>query len=176
MQTFVSEEVREKWEYLLHLADRTRPFLDDHMEIKYTHVAKHKVEAIMPITEKICHNNGKLDRGSNIALAESLASMAASLHVDMTKEAIVGLEINASLVQSATGSHVKGSTYPISIGQKNHVWGIEIRDENGQLVCISRCTASVIPVSHREPINADKSELLDCAYKYALIFFFRSQK
>jgi len=32
------------------------------------------------------------------------------------------------------------------VGRTSQVWGIEIRDDAGRLVCVSRCTLAVVPL------------------------------
>jgi uncharacterized protein (TIGR00369 family) len=33
---------------------------------------------------------------------------------------------------------------PVHVGRTTQVWSIEIRDEEGRLVCISRCTMAIV--------------------------------
>jgi 1,4-dihydroxy-2-naphthoyl-CoA hydrolase len=43
---------------------------------------------------------------------------------------------------------VTGTARPLHIGGRSHVWGIDIVDEAGALVCIARLTMAVIPRTH----------------------------
>jgi uncharacterized protein (TIGR00369 family) len=40
---------------------------------------------------------------------------------------------------------VTGEGKPVHIGRRTQVWQIEIKNEEGKLVCLSRCTIAVIP-------------------------------
>jgi 1,4-dihydroxy-2-naphthoyl-CoA hydrolase len=80
-----------------------------------------------------------------VVLAETLGSFAANAVVDNTKFACVGQEINANHLRPApVGQVVTGITRPFHIGARSHVWGIEIMDERGKRICISRITMAVI--------------------------------
>jgi uncharacterized protein (TIGR00369 family) len=57
---------------------------------------------------------------------------------------VVGQDINANHVRSARSGLVTGTTRPVHIGGRSHVWTIEIVDDAGNLVCISRLTIAVI--------------------------------
>jgi uncharacterized protein (TIGR00369 family) len=39
---------------------------------------------------------------------------------------------------------VTATGVPVHVGRSSQVWSIEIRDEEGKLVCISRCTMAVV--------------------------------
>ena len=56
----------------------------------------------------------------------------------------LGQEINANHVRSARSGTVTGTARPLHIGGRSQVWGIDIVDEAGALVCISRLTMAVI--------------------------------
>jgi 1,4-dihydroxy-2-naphthoyl-CoA hydrolase len=57
----------------------------------------------------------------------------------------VGQEINANhLRRVPEGGVVTGTAFPVHIGKSSQVWNIEIRNERGQLVCVSRLTMAAI--------------------------------
>ncbi len=78
-----------------------------------------------------------------MALAETLGSVAAGMCVEPAYS-VVGQEINANHVRAARSGLVTGTTRPVHIGGRTHVWTIDILDEAGKLVCISRLTMAVI--------------------------------
>jgi uncharacterized protein (TIGR00369 family) len=85
-----------------------------------------------------------LHGGASVALAETLGSVASYLIVDTGKFACVGLDINANHLRPASSGYVYAEAKPIHIGRKTHVWAIEIKDEKGKMVCVSRLTMAVI--------------------------------
>ena len=58
---------------------------------------------------------------------------------------VVGTEINASHLRGVPeGKTVTGRVTPIRVGRKVQVWRIEITDERGRLVCVSRLSCQVL--------------------------------
>jgi 1,4-dihydroxy-2-naphthoyl-CoA hydrolase len=45
---------------------------------------------------------------------------------------------------------VTATARPFHLGNRSHVWHIEIRDDSGRLVCVSRLTMAVV---ERRPKN-----------------------
>lgn len=57
---------------------------------------------------------------------------------------VVFFEINANHLRSKREGVVTAIGAPLHKGRSTQVWGIEIRDEAGRLICASRCTLAVI--------------------------------
>lgn len=98
----------------------------------------------MPIDHRTVQPMGILHGGASVALAESLGSIASNLIIDPEKFICVGLDINANHLRPASSGFVTAEATPIHIGKKTHVWSIEIKNETGKLVCISRLTMAII--------------------------------
>ena len=98
----------------------------------------------MPIDHRTVQPMGILHGGASVALAESLGSIASNLIIDPEKSICVGLDINANHLRPASSGYVYAEATPIHIGKKTHVWSIEIKNETGKLVCISRLTMAII--------------------------------
>jgi uncharacterized protein (TIGR00369 family) len=82
-----------------------------------------------------------------VVLAETVASVAAGLNLDPSKETAVGLEINANHLRGKREGVVTATATPIHIGRRTQVWDIRIVDEDNKPVCVSRCTMAVVSVS-----------------------------
>jgi len=67
------------------------------------------------------------------------------LHVDLTEYDVVGIEINANHIKSKRDGIVTAIAKPVHVGRRTMVWNIDIQDEEGNLICISRCTVGVVP-------------------------------
>jgi 1,4-dihydroxy-2-naphthoyl-CoA hydrolase len=106
---------------------------------------RERVVARMPVGPAVMQPFGLLHGGASVALAETVASMAAWMNVDRDKYNVVGLEINANHLRAVREGVVTGVALPINIGRRIHVWDVRITDEQGKLVCISRCTVAVVP-------------------------------
>jgi 1,4-dihydroxy-2-naphthoyl-CoA hydrolase len=117
-----------------------------HLGIVFTEIGDDYLAATMPSNEKTVQPFRILHGGANVALAETLGSVASTLCLeDMATQSSVGLEINANHLKSVReGGMVTGICRPVRIGRQVHVWQIEIRDEKGELSCISRLTVAIV--------------------------------
>jgi 1,4-dihydroxy-2-naphthoyl-CoA hydrolase len=112
--------------------------------IEITELTPNSILGKMPIDHRTVQPMGILHGGASVALAESLGSIASNLIIDPEKSICVGLDINANHLRPASSGYVYAEATPIHIGKKTHVWSIEIKNETGKLVCISRLTMAII--------------------------------
>jgi uncharacterized protein (TIGR00369 family) len=127
--------------------DRNRETLLSTLGIEIVEASKERVVGRMPVGPKVHQPFGLLHGGASVALAETVASTAGWMQVDHEKETVVGLEINANHLRAKRDGVVTAVATPVHIGRKTHVWDVRITDEEGKLVCISRCTLAVVPVA-----------------------------
>lgn len=114
--------------------------------IQITAVGDDYIEATMPVDKRTHQPYGLLHGGASVVLAESLGSIASVLTVDSTQFQCVGIEINANHIRGVRSGLVTGTARPIHIGRSTQVWQIEIKNEEGDLVCISRLTMAVVAI------------------------------
>lgn len=127
------------------LQGRVKDTLVEHLGIEIIELGDDCIRASMPVDSRTCQPMRILHGGASVALAETLGSFAANAVVDNTRYACVGQEINANHLRPVpVGRKVIGTTRPFHIGARSHVWGIEIVDERGHMVCVSRITMAVI--------------------------------
>ena len=113
--------------------------------IEITDITNDFICGKMPVDERTIQPFGLLHGGASVALAETLGSIAGGIKVYPNNETVVGIEINANHLKSARDGWVYGKATPIRIGKKIQVWNIEIRNDSGDLICVSRLTLAVIP-------------------------------
>jgi uncharacterized protein (TIGR00369 family) len=115
----------------------------DHLGIEFLEVGDDYITARVPVDKRTCQPYGLLHGGVSVVLAETLGSSAAACATpDGTR--VVGLDINANHLRAATSGWVTGITRPIHIGRTTHVWAIELRNEAGELTCVSRITMAIL--------------------------------
>lgn len=119
--------------------------LGDSLGIEITELSPDRVVATMPVDERTHQPFGLLHGGASVALAETVASLGAVLNVDFRKFAAVGLEINANHLRAKKSGIVTGIATPVHVGKTTQVWGIEILDEDGRKICVSRMTVAIVP-------------------------------
>lgn len=120
--------------------------LSDNLGIEFVEFGANYLTAKMPVDHRTVQPFRILHGGASVALAETLGSVASVLTIEQgAKKQVVGVEINANHLSSAReGSFVLGTVKPIRIGRSIQVWNIEITDESGKLICVSRLTCAVV--------------------------------
>ena len=112
--------------------------------IEMIELSGERVVATMPVDERTRQPFGILHGGASIALAETVASFGATASIDRDRYIAVGQEINGNHLRPKTHGLVRATGVPVHLGRSTQVWSIEIRDEEGRLVCISRCTMAIV--------------------------------
>ncbi|SDR15702.1 hotdog fold thioesterase [Pseudoxanthomonas sp. CF125] len=126
---------------------RARGSMVETLGIVVTEAGDDWLRGTMPVDARTRQPYGLLHGGASVALAETLGSMAGGLCVDITREAVVGLEINANHLRAVREGTVTGTARALHVGRSTHVWEIRIENEAGKPVCISRITLAVIPAA-----------------------------
>lgn len=119
--------------------------------ITFTEIGPDYIRARMPVDHRTRQYLGILHGGASVALAETVASTASNLVVDIQSQYCVGLEINANHLRSVREGYVWAEARPIHLGRSTHVWDIRLYEEaTGQLVAIIRHTVIVLSRLSRE--------------------------
>jgi uncharacterized protein (TIGR00369 family) len=115
-----------------------------HLGIEFVDAGTDHLTARMPVDERTLQPMGVLHGGASVALAETLASFAATFTVDLEQASCVGMEINANHLRPVTSGWVTGVATPIALGRRTQVWEVRITDDTEALVCLSRCTMAIV--------------------------------
>jgi len=118
--------------------------LADVLGIEMEELTAERVIATMPVDRRTHQPFGLLHGGASVALAETVASLGAWMNIDRARQAAVGLEINANHLRAKRDGVVRAVATPLHRGRTTQVWAVEIRDEEGRMVCVSRCTIAVV--------------------------------
>ena len=86
---------------------------------------------------------GILHGGVSALMAEGAASIGGAVSV-APGEIVVGTELNCSHLRSMTSGTLTATATPVRKGRTVHVWGIELTDETGRLICVARCSLQVL--------------------------------
>ena len=122
---------------------RSRGTLMEALGIRFTELGEGVLRATMPVDPRTHQPYGLLHGGASVALAETLGSSAGMLMAG--GNAVVGLEINANHLRAVREGTVTGTARPLHLGRSTQVWQIEIADDAGRPVCVSRITLAVLP-------------------------------
>ncbi|MDX1684406.1 MAG: PaaI family thioesterase [Saprospiraceae bacterium] len=117
--------------------------LSDHLEITYVEVGDDYLIATMPVKEFHKQPLGLVHGGATATLAESVASVASLLAAEEEKQSAVGVELNINHLRSAKSGVLTAKCAPVKLGRNIHVWNIEIFDDEGRQISVSRLTTMV---------------------------------
>jgi len=111
--------------------------------IRVVELTPERVVMQVDVGPKVHQPYGILHGGVSALMAEGAASIggAASVGPD---EFVVGTELNCSHLRSMSSGILTATATPIRKGRTVHVWAIELTDEEGRMICISRCTLQVL--------------------------------
>jgi 1,4-dihydroxy-2-naphthoyl-CoA hydrolase len=121
----------------------------EHLGIEFLEVGDDFITARVPVDHRTRQPYGLLHGGVSVVLAETLGSCGA-IYCTPPGHRVVGLDINANHIRAATSGWVTGKTTPVHVGRSTQVWAIELRNEAGDLTCVSRITMAVLGDS-RDP-------------------------
>ena len=136
-----------------HVIDKVNNSFQDTMMsvlgIEITDFGESYVSGKMPVDNRTKQPFGLLHGGASAAFAETLGSIGAGKHVDLEEYSVVGVELNSSHLKAVRTGWVFGKAIPIRIGRTIQVWGIDIKSQEGNLICKSRLTLAVIERNDR---------------------------
>lgn len=125
------------------LTANTRNGADEHLGIEFVEVGDDYIVGRVPVDERTRQPYGLLHGGVSVVLAETLGSCGAAFSCPPGYRA-VGLDINANHLRGVSSGWVTGTARSVHRGRTTHVWQIELRDEAGNMTCISRITMAIL--------------------------------
>lgn len=126
------------------LNEMGRGTLSEHLSIEFVEVGPDYLRATMPVEARTYQPFGQLHGGASVVLAETLGSVGANACVDPETHYCVGIEVNANHLRAVRTGQVTGTARPLHRGRSTQVWEVRIRDNEGQLVAVSRLTLAVL--------------------------------
>jgi 1,4-dihydroxy-2-naphthoyl-CoA hydrolase len=117
--------------------------LDDKLGIEILDYDPDRVVASMPVDGNQ-QPYGLLHGGATCALVETVGSWAAALHAG-PEQKVVGIELNASHIRSATSGVVTAVCTPVRRGRTLATFLIEVSDDQGRPTASARLTCMTLP-------------------------------
>jgi 1,4-dihydroxy-2-naphthoyl-CoA hydrolase len=115
----------------------------EHIGLEFLEVGDDFIVGRVPVDKRTKQPYGLLHGGVSVVLAETLGSCGA-IYCAPQGHRVVGLDINANHIRGATSGWVTGKTTPVHLGRSTQVWHIEMRNDAGELTCVSRLTMAVL--------------------------------
>jgi 1,4-dihydroxy-2-naphthoyl-CoA hydrolase len=125
------------------LADIHKDTAVDHLGMEFLEVGDDFIRGRIPVDKRTRQPYGLLHGGVSVVLAETLGSCGAGFSTPEDYRA-VGLDINANHLKGATSGWVTGIARPVHIGRTTQVWQIDMRNDAGDMTCVSRITMAVL--------------------------------
>jgi 1,4-dihydroxy-2-naphthoyl-CoA hydrolase len=111
--------------------------------IEMVMVTPERVELRVEVGPKVHQPMGLLHGGVSALVAESAASIGGAVAC-APGTTVVGIELNANHVRGMRDGVLTAVAVPVSVGRRIHVWSIDLTDQDGRTICVSRCTLAVI--------------------------------
>ncbi len=121
----------------------SRGTANEHLGMEFLEVGDDFITARLPVDRRTIQPYGLFHGGVSVVLAETLGSCGAAFSVPEGYRA-VGLDINANHLKGASSGWVTGTTRPVHIGRTTQVWQIDLKNDAGELACVSRITMAVL--------------------------------
>ena len=114
-----------------------------HLGIEFLEIGDDYLTARVPVDSRTCQPYRLLHGGVAVVLAETLGSCGAACACEPGSK-VVGLDINANHLKGTTSGWVTGTARAVHVGRTTQVWQIDLRNDAGELTCVSRITMAVL--------------------------------
>jgi 1,4-dihydroxy-2-naphthoyl-CoA hydrolase len=111
------------------------------IELEWVEAGPDRVVARIPVNGNT-QPYGILHGGATAALCETVASFGAGLRAG-PERTVVGIELNVNHLRGVSSGYVTAVGTPVHQGRTTAVWSMEVRDDQGRLVAVSRLTLAV---------------------------------
>ncbi|UNX56162.1 hotdog fold thioesterase [Georgenia sp. TF02-10] len=116
--------------------------LSDRLGIELLEASAERVVARMPVAGNT-QPFGLLHGGASVALAETVGSIAATLHAGTGRTA-VGTEVNATHHRSVREGHVTATATPLHHGARTASYQVAVVDDDDRRVCTARLSCMLL--------------------------------
>ena len=143
----MNEQAKSPWfcaYTVAELNDLHADTLPTMLGIEFTEVGESHVSARMPVDHRTVQPYRLLHGGASVTLAESLGSVGATMTINQATTMAVGQVVNANHLRAVRSGFVTGTARPEHLGARSQVWNIEIVDDQGRRVCVTRLTMAVL--------------------------------
>ena len=117
--------------------------INELLDVEVLEAGPERVVMRLPVDWRVHQPFGILHGGVSALLAESAASLGATLAAGPDRQ-VVGIELNASHLRGLRDGHLTAAATPVRVGRTVQVWRIVLTDDNGRAICEARCSLAVL--------------------------------
>src|SRR5438067_10345350 len=118
-----------------------RAGLAERAGIGWLEISGERVVARMPVDGNV-QPYGILHGGATAALCETVASVGTAVRVGAEKR-VTGIELNINHLRAVTSGYVTATGRPVHVGRTTAVWEMDVHDDPGRLIAVSRLTLAI---------------------------------
>ena len=129
---------------LEEMAEFSRLTASGRIGMAFTAIGDDWLEGSLTVNDRTINGDGTLHHGALAILAETLASVGASMCVDMSRQACLGQILQLQHIAAVNRGPLTGRAKPLWVLSTHHLWEIQIRDGAGALACVAQLTTAVV--------------------------------
>lgn len=132
-----------KEEVLQKLNDLSKNTLGEHIGMTFTHVENGLLKGSVPVDQRTVQPYGILHGGVSAVLAETLGSIGSHMIAESEDKRAFGIEINSQHLRPVKEGSIHGTAKIIHKGKTIHTWHIDIHNDQGKLISISKLIVAI---------------------------------
>ncbi len=131
-------------ELLTLINERGEGHLPGLIGIVFTEMTPDMVRAEMTVRPELMAPNGFLHAASVIALADTACGYGCRLLLPEGANGFTTIELKSNFLGTAREGRVTVEARPVHAGRTTQLWDAEVRNEQGKLMAMFRCTQAVL--------------------------------
>ncbi len=131
-------------ELLSEVNRRSEGHLPGLLGIVFTELTRQTVRAEMTVRPELMAPNGFLHAASVIALADTACGYGCRLLLPEGSNGFTTIELKSNFLGTAKEGRVLVVASPVHAGRTTQLWDAEVRNEEGKLMAMFRCTQAVL--------------------------------
>jgi 1,4-dihydroxy-2-naphthoyl-CoA hydrolase len=112
--------------------------------ILFTAMTPERVRAELPLRPDLLAPNGFLHAATVIALADTACGYGCRLLLPEGANGFTTIELKSNFLGTARAGTIFCEAWPVHVGRSTQVWDAEVKNAEGKLMALFRCTQSVL--------------------------------
>ena len=131
-------------ELLKHVNERSQGHLPGLIGVVFTELTTEAVRAELTVRPELLAPNGFLHAASVIALADTACGYGCRLLLPEGASGFTTIELKSNFLGTALSGTIQCRAWPVHAGRTTQLWDAEVRNADGKLMAMFRCTQAVL--------------------------------